>query len=140
MNLSRKMIALSGMLAFTIIGIAATTPGDDEGHYKNLKVLSKKISEDELERAMHSFEGQLGVTCFYCHVRYKDKQGVDFASDEKKEKEIAREMIKMTLNLNKKYFNTKINRRINGMPVIWCKTCHRGFPRPLFRADRQSGY
>jgi len=127
----KKAIVGTGLLAFLLSGIAATKPPeDDEGHYTNLKVLSKKISEDELERVMYSFEHQLGVTCLYCHVKKTNEQGIDFASDAKKEKLVARDMIKMTININKKYFNTKIDKKINERPIIWCRTCHKGFTKP----------
>jgi hypothetical protein len=130
---AKKVPVMIGITVFILGGIGAVKPPDDE-HYKNLKVLSKDISSEQMERIMYSFERQLGVTCLYCHVSTKKDivpQRVDFASDEKIEKKIAREMLRMTLKINKKYFNTVVDRKVNDVrPVVWCKTCHRGFPVP----------
>ena len=129
----KKIMVSSGIFSFMFLGIGATRPPEDgEGEYKNLKVVSKKIGEDEMERLMHSFNAQLGVKCMYCHKLINDdfSQGTDWASDEKKEKRVGREMLKMTMQLNKKYFDRKMDKKMTTTPVIWCKTCHRGFPRP----------
>ncbi len=126
----KKIFVIAGIIGFTIVGIAATRPEEPKPEFKNLKVLSKDISEDEMEKVMTSFNGQLGVGCNYCHERSKSPTDMNFYADGKKEKEITRDMIKMTLAINKKFFNKKIDRRISGRPVIWCRTCHRGYPRP----------
>ena len=129
----KKIIASSGILAFVLLGIGATNPpGEEEPDYKNLKVVSKKIGEEDMEKLMHSFNVQLGVKCMYCHKLINDdfSQGTDWASDEKKEKRVAREMLKMTMQLNQKYFDKKMDKKMTTSPVIWCTTCHRGFPRP----------
>ena len=129
----KKIFAIFGLSAFVVVGISATKKPEDDKPHKNLKVLSKDISDDQLETVMYSFERQLGVTCLYCHVSTKNvtPQRVDFASDEKPEKKIAREMLKMTLKINKKYFNTNVDRKVNEVkPIVWCKTCHRGYPVP----------
>ena len=132
MNKQKKTIVGLGIFLFMALGISATNPKEEPSKFKNLKVLSKNITEDQLEVVMYAFERQLGVTCAYCHVPTKNvvPERVDFASDEKKEKLIAREMLKMTLKLNKKYFNTSIDKKILTQPVIWCKTCHHGYPVP----------
>ena len=115
-----------------IAGVAATKPIDDDKPFKNLKVLSKDISEEQLERIMFTFERQLGVTCLYCHVNTKNitPERVDFASDEKKEKRVAREMLKMTMKINKKYFDIALDKKLLTKPLVWCRTCHYGFPVP----------
>ena len=129
----QKKFSIIVSLAFlTALGIAATSPREEDEPYKNLKVLSKHTTEDEMERIMYRFNRELGVTCLHCHVPGKDttELRVDFVSDEKKEKRVARDMLRMTIKLNKKYFNTIIDKEITVQPMIWCKTCHRGFPRP----------
>ncbi|MBS1598285.1 MAG: c-type cytochrome [Bacteroidetes bacterium] len=130
---NRKTITILALLIFTAAGnIATKPPGDEKESYKNLKVLAKDISEDDMERIMYRINKDLGVTCLHCHIPGKDttELRVDFASDEKKEKRVARDMLKMTMKLNKKYFNTIIDKKITVQPTIWCRTCHRGFPRP----------
>jgi len=132
MQIHKKIYIISGLLVFMITGIAATCPPNDDDHYTNLKVLPKKISSERLERIMTTFERQLGVTCLYCHVRKKDvlPQTTDFASDEKIEKKIARQMLKMTLRINKKYFNMQDDEQVLQKPKVWCRTCHHGVPAP----------
>lgn len=128
----KKISVIVGLVLFTAFGIGATSPPEEDEPYKNLKVLSNRTTEDEMERIMYRFNRDLGVTCLHCHVPGKDttELRMDFASDEKKEKMVAREMMRMTMKLNKKYFNTTIDKKITVQPMIWCKTCHRGFPRP----------
>jgi hypothetical protein len=127
----KRIFVITGLFFLTIAGVASTQTAEDKKH-KNLKVLSKDISEDELERVMYTFTRQLGVTCLYCHVPTKniDPERMDFASDEKKEKLIAREMLRMTMKLNKKYFDHSIDKKIIAKPLIWCRTCHMGYPIP----------
>jgi hypothetical protein len=64
----------------------------------------------------------LGVHCDFCHV-VDDKTGWQFDKDDKKEKKTAREMIAMTIKLNKEQFN--------GHADVSCWTCHRGAIRPV---------
>lgn len=133
MKSKNKIFVIVGFSIFIIGGISATRPPDDEIKFKNLKVLSKDITDDELERVMTTFERQLGVTCLYCHVPTKENvrpPRVDFASDEKKEKIAAREMLKMTMKINKKYFNFIVDNKMSKRPVVWCKSCHMGYPVP----------
>ena len=76
------------------------------------------------------FEDDLGVNCAFCHAEEKGSHRPDYASDEKPEKEIARSMMRMTLELNKKFF--KLKRPAIGAPTleITCNTCHNGQPHP----------
>ena len=128
----KKISVALCFLAFIITGIAATSPPQDDDHYTNLKVLPKKISTEEMESVMHFIDKQLGVNCFYCHVPKKNvfPKRMDFASDEKPEKKIAREMLKMAIKINKKYFGAKDIQQAYRTPKMWCKTCHRGYPVP----------
>lgn len=76
------------------------------------------------------FEDGLGVTCGFCHANAKDGHGLDFASDEKPEKEIARGMMRMTLGINKKYFRAKHPAIGSNALTITCTTCHKGEASP----------
>lgn len=114
-----------------ICSISAFTTQQPKAPLKptNLKVLPKNISPEELDKTMKSFNVALGVKCGYCHAPKADGQkGLDFASDAKKEKEIARGMLKMTDKINKKYFNQQ---NAKGMiSKIGCTTCHNGKQEP----------
>ena len=83
--------------------------------FKNIKVLND-MPADQMGKVMNLFAASLGVNCNFCHV------GEDFAKDGKEEKEAAREMIKMTLGLNKNFFDNR--------PEISCNTCHQGHTHP----------
>lgn len=112
-----------------VLGIAAVPAPANE--YKNLKVLPKDISTKDLSRIMiDDFEDGLGVSCGFCHAEEKDSHKLDYASDEKPEKEIARLMMKMTLDVNEKYFQVTHPLIGDSTLSITCVTCHRGQPRP----------
>ena len=118
-----------GLGIVVVAGIAAVPAPANE--YKNLKVLPKDISTKDLSRIMiDDFEDGLGVSCGFCHAEEKDSHKLDYASDEKPEKEIARLMMKMTLDVNEKYFQVTHPLIGDSTLSISCVTCHRGQPRP----------
>lgn len=96
-----------------------TQPGQPE--LKNVQVL-KGMSPAELIRAMQFMSVSLGVNCHFCHV-FKADGAADFANDEKQEKKTGREMIRLVVDTNAKYFN--------GNTVVSCNTCHRGNTEPV---------
>ena len=75
-----------------------------EPRYKNLQILPKDISRHELDSVMNHFTAALGVKCNFCHVRNEEAKQMDFASDAKPEKKVARKMMLMAIDLNKNYF------------------------------------
>src|SRR4030095_63800 len=97
--------------------------------YKNLQVLSKDITRDQLISNMKFFSQSLGVRCTHCHVGEEGKplSTFDFASDAKKEKLVARKMLAMVHRINEKDFGVK---EFNDAKVT-CFTCHRGSTKPL---------
>lgn len=86
---------------------------------KNIKVLTG-LPQSQLIPVMNYMAASLGRRCNYCHVNNNGQW--DYASDEKKEKDTAREMIKLVLDVNKNSFN--------GNPEVGCYTCHRGRNNP----------
>lgn len=82
--------------------------------YKNLKVMQATPNEEFLPD-MRAFTGALGVSCEHCHE-------TDRASDALPAKDIARQMITMTRELNRSSFD--------GAPAITCYTCHHGMQTP----------
>ena len=135
--LSKKMFALTGMAVFILLGIQATRPPQEEKPiYKNLKILSKKISDKDMDYVMKTFGKQLGVNCLFCHPGKQTGSvfTIDYVTDQLQNKRIARDMLRMTMQLNKKYFDTKLNAAMTNRGRIWCKTCHQGTPVPLMNA------
>jgi hypothetical protein len=129
MRVSKKYGVIAALGIVVIAGIAAVPAPANE--YKNLKVLPKDISTKDLSRIMiDDFEDGLGVSCGFCHAEEKDSHKLDYASDEKPEKEIARLMMKMTLDVNEKYFQVTHPLIGDSTLAITCITCHKGQPRP----------
>lgn len=100
--------------------------------WKNLKVLPNDISKDSLFGLMENYSVALGVKCSHCHVPMKnDPKKLDFAKDEKIEKEIARGMIVMTNDINENYFKPHFpDPKPAHVLVADCVMCHRGNPNP----------
>ena len=101
-------------------GGAPPAPVDLEGKtagevYKSVKVL-KDIPADELLPTMVFITQALGVRCDHCHVP------MHFDSDDKKEKDKARDMMKMMAAINTENFK--------GERVVTCNTCHNGATPP----------
>ena len=132
----RKMLVLSVVVLVIALGSLGFA---DEPKFKNLKVLDKNISKDDLEIVMKEFKTALGVKCNFCHAQSKtDSTKLDFASDEKGEKAIARIMIKMTNKINKKFFHgkTKLGDP-DALLEVQCVTCHHGSPHPEFEEKEE---
>ena len=131
----KKLTIASLLVALIVVTLGAslsTSPEPHRGHFKNLKVLPKNISKDDLDSIMDDFTIALGVRCNFCHARKADttKRGLDFASDKKKQKHIARGMLRMVNTLNTVNFNYMHSTRPDTIHTIICYTCHRGAKQP----------
>lgn len=130
------LTTLAGIFAMATILTSFTTEGtvspynnsDGEGQWVNLKVLPQNITKDSLLGLMKGYNQALGVKCTYCHV----KKGVnlDAASDDKKEKEYARQMITMTRKINAENFNWANSPEPEKIDHVKCIMCHRGDAKP----------
>ncbi len=131
---SKKITVLSGLTGFVLLGILAAKPFQEEKPvYKNLKVLSKNISDDDMDYVMETFSVNLGTNCLFCHPGKQNgtEYKFDYVTDELRNKRIARDMLRMTMKLNKKYFNIRLTGLMNTRGRVWCKTCHQGNPVPI---------
>ncbi|MDQ2752427.1 MAG: c-type cytochrome, partial [Bacteroidota bacterium] len=79
---------------------------------------------------MDFFKASLGVKCGFCHAPDPDTGKLNFASDEKPEKDIARYMLRMTAGINKEYFNFNKTTNTDTIHAVTCYTCHNGNPHP----------
>ena len=123
------------MIAVLVVVVSSATSATlnktPDVHYTNLKVLPKNISSRDLQGILvDDFEDGLGVTCGFCHSNAEGGHGLDYASDKKPEKEIAREMMRMTLGINRKYFKVKHPLIGNSKLTVSCMTCHNGTAFP----------
>jgi photosynthetic reaction center cytochrome c subunit len=121
------------LLIFLMIGwkakVAQTQSTADkpvEQVRKNIQVL-KGLPDSQLFLLMNFVGDSLGVNCDHCHVKgEKNPQtGEDtwlWDRDDKKEKAVGRDMMRMVLELNRASFNRQA--------AVTCYTCHRGSTRP----------
>ena len=84
--------------------------------FKNLQVL-KDVPSDQLIPSMRFIASSLGVECGFCHVEGH------FEDDAKKEKQIARGMMRMMFAINQNDFE--------GTRQVTCYSCHRGARKPV---------
>ncbi len=129
MIIKKQFITVLLLTALVTAGVAAVTLPKPK--HKNLKILPQDISEPMLDSIMESYNKALGVNCEFCHVPVKNfPDSLEFASDDEPMKENARKMMRMTIHLNKTYFNFDSTIRPEYLKVVNCKTCHRGEPFP----------
>lgn len=120
-----KIFAASSLVAFVALG--TTLVSNPVSKERNLKVLPQDISDAKLDSIMDSYNKALGVKCGFCHVRVQGfTDSLDFASDNNQHKEKARDMMRMTIDINKKYFPYQPGERPEYLNTITCITCHRG--------------
>ena len=109
-------------------GADSGKPGADQGQAKggpefdpnakpeNIKVLPKSWNMGKVVDYMKKdVSAGLGVKCKFCHVK-------PFSADTVGKKNVARKMIAMTFEIDKKDFH--------GKPKVGCKTCHHGKEKP----------
>ena len=111
---------------------------DDNGiSRRNLRVIPKNVSDEELTDIMRHINKALGVNCSYCHQQIPGQktreghQAHDFASDAKIQKQIARKMMRMTRDINERLGDMGDG----AFEKVSCMTCHRGHTQPSFTMD-----
>jgi hypothetical protein len=128
----KTLLIMSIFLCISTLNIIARNKKQDP-EFKNLKVYPKDISSERLDADMHLFSRSLGVRCGYCHVKNGEKW--DFASDSLHKKEEARSMMRMTNDLNEKYFGADLKTAKPSDLAMNCYTCHRGEEHPVIPWD-----
>ena len=123
-------------LAFGLLLPALTLSAQPPGKWPpdslvNVQVFAKNTPVVQVWGQMRTIAFGLGVECTFCHVgqdRARLEQ-IDFASDQKRTKLVARQMMRMV---------QEVNRRIDSIPArpspavtVACVTCHRGVSRPV---------
>ena len=128
-----KFITTAILIAIVSAGVAAVNAPKNK--FRNLKVLPQDISEAKLDSIMHTYNIALGVKCNFCHVPYNKlnfglKDSLDYAADTEPMKENARDMMRMTIEINRNNFYFDKNQQPEYLHTVTCKTCHRGEPFP----------
>ena len=134
-------IVLAGLV---LVGVSVSAQAPAGGGQQtpppmvNLQVWPKDTSRAVVLQFMNAFGDSLGVTCNYCHVEQGGR--LDFASDDKREKRVARQMILLRDSINV-VLPAIVGKPAGagptsgdghpGMPVrVLCSSCHRGLPIP----------
>ena len=94
---------------------------------KNLQVMPKDTSREQLLATMQAFTQALGVNCNYCHVQ-------DRAADDLRTKAAARQMMMLARDINQK-MPAAVNKPADQATRVGCVTCHRGVPIPKALSD-----
>jgi hypothetical protein len=134
----RKSLLITAL--FTAVVTASLAFTADEPLYKNLKVLPKNTTKQQMDSVMRHFTASLGVKCNFCHVRNEAANTMDWASDGNKHKLIARDMMRMTAKINKKYFNVSGGTKsLDAKLLVTCYSCHHGQEDPPVNPPRVEG-
>jgi hypothetical protein len=131
---------------------------------RNLQVLPKDTAPQDVVALMQQFTRALGVQCTYCHVqntpppltaeeaaaqqaaapvagrgRGRGRGGpqMDYAADDKRQKQTARVMLTLVSDLNAKIAAMPVtgHRTAAERTRVECATCHRGVPNPQLLGD-----
>jgi hypothetical protein len=131
-RLMRSMLIAGAAVAISVGGAAAQIPDE----FENLTILPKDISKRELIDIMRNMSGALGFRCHNCHKGEPGPSldGYDFVSDEKKNKRVARDMMKMVSDINGKYI-APMDTGHDAKVQVNCRTCHHGQERPRSLLD-----
>ena len=97
----------------------------------NTKVIPKNTPVADVIGTMRNITSALGVRCQFCHVGSEGQPlgEFDFASDQKRNKLVARQMMRMLAEINAR-LDTLPERRQPALSAT-CMTCHRGVNRPV---------
>jgi tetratricopeptide (TPR) repeat protein len=140
--MKRVLVVIGGLgtVLFATSSATAQAPTRTaEPPMTNLQVWPKDAPRAQVIQTMNAFNDSLGVECNYCHVPG------NFASDDKREKRVARQMILLRDSINVMMgaivgkpagAGPTAEDGLPGAPVrVLCRSCHRGLPIPLQLAD-----
>lgn len=99
----------------------------------NTKVIPRNTPVIQVVGMMRNITSALGVRCQFCHVGEEGMplERFDFAKDEKRTKLVARQMMLMVQEINRR-LDTLPEHEHAGPPLqVTCTTCHRGVSRPM---------
>ena len=122
MKVPNKIVVAGSLVMVVMTAVAGIKPtAAADAAFKNLQVLPKTISKEELKTYMKAQSKALGVECDFCH------DVPDMASDKNDKKQIARKMIQMTNDVNDKWLKGMKDADKN---KVTCATCHQGHEVP----------
>jgi hypothetical protein len=138
--LSARTLVLAGCTLMTTVALTAQQappgapagPGGAQTTMTNLKVLPKTWTRQQVGALMQTFTTSLGVQCGHCHTpdpaapppNPGQNPRYDYALDDKPEKDIARKMIQMVMDINGTDLSGVGDAAV--AEKVSCFTCHRG--------------
>ncbi len=124
------------LVGFGLVTVAGAMAAQPPGRWPpdslvNTQVIPRATPVTQVIGAMRNITGGLGVRCQFCHVGEEGLalERFDFASDEKRTKLVARQMMRMVQEINGR-LDTIPSRPTPPLEVT-CATCHRGVSRPV---------
>ncbi|MBL8271211.1 c-type cytochrome [Steroidobacter sp.] len=120
------------LFAIVMVAHADGTSVPEEGRVTapvNLQVLPKTLSGASIRKLMKSYSRELGVSCSHCHVEDPQTQTMDYALDDKPNKQTARLMIAMLNDINDKHL-AQLGRDPRYSVPVTCGSCHLGQSTP----------
>jgi hypothetical protein len=126
-----RRLIVAGLAIVPALSAAQSTAKFPPDSLVNTRVIAHGTPVGNVVGVMKNFTQALGVRCQYCHVGVEGQPltTFDFVTDEKRTKIVARQMMVMLQD---------INRRIDSLPgrvdpslKVTCTTCHRGRTNPL---------
>ena len=128
----------------------------------NTQVIAHNTPVMQVIGQMRNITGDLGVRCPFCHVGQEGQplDQFDFASDDKREKLVARQMMRMVAEINRRldtlpghgagqhpagHDHAAATPTTRSAPLVTCRTCHHGVSLPvtlqsiLLTADSTAG-
>ncbi|HEX9895791.1 MAG TPA: c-type cytochrome [Gemmatimonadales bacterium] len=127
-----RLVLVGVSLVTLSSGLWAQAPGRwPPDSLVNTQVIPRTTPVTQVVGMMRNIAGGLGVRCQFCHVGREGMplEQFDFASDEKRTKLVARQMMRLVQEVNRR-IDTLPGRTSPGLEVT-CSTCHRGTSRPV---------
>ena len=125
------------------IVVSAQGANPQSNGFTNLQVWPRDTPRAVILNFMNAFDRSLGIECNYCHVERDGK--FDFASDDKREKRVARKMILLRDSINVE-LAAIVDKPVGAGPTsgegrpgaptrVLCASCHHGLPIPAPLGD-----
>src|SRR5262245_64075021 len=100
---------MPALLVLVLLTVAARSLAGQTGRFPpdslvNVRVIPRSTPVIEVIGTMRNFAGDLGVRCQFCHVGEEGLplERFDFTSDEKRTKQVARQMMLMVQEINRR--------------------------------------
>ncbi len=136
------LLFLAGSIVVSAQAQGGGAPPQPNG-FTNLQVWPKDTPRAVILNFMNAFDRSLGIECNYCHVERDGK--FDFASDDKREKRVARKMILLRDSINVA-LPAIVEKPVGAGPTsgegrpgaptrVLCASCPHGLPVPAPLGD-----